>query len=62
MPANPAPTMTTSSSSVSALSVGFVSIADYGILPPALKRFREQFPKVDVQLHELTTEIGRAHV
>ena len=38
------------------LSVGFVSIADYGVLPPALKRFREQFPHVEVQLHELTTD------
>ncbi len=41
---------------VGTLSVGFVSIADYGILPPALKRFRERFPKIDVQLHELTTD------
>jgi DNA-binding transcriptional LysR family regulator len=54
---------------VGALSVGFVSIADYGILPPALKRFRERFPKVDVQLHELTTDAqikeiraGRLHL
>jgi DNA-binding transcriptional LysR family regulator len=38
------------------LSVGFVSIADYGILPPALKNFRTSFPLVDVQLHELTTD------
>jgi DNA-binding transcriptional LysR family regulator len=36
--------------------VGFVSIAGYGILPPALKRFRERFAQVDVQLHELTTD------
>lgn len=41
---------------VGTLSVGFVSIADYGILPPALKRFRELYPRVDVQLHELTTD------
>ncbi|PZN27314.1 MAG: LysR family transcriptional regulator [Proteobacteria bacterium] len=41
---------------VGTLSVGFVSIAGLSILPPALKRFREQFPKVDVQLHELTTD------
>ncbi|MEJ0098790.1 MAG: LysR substrate-binding domain-containing protein [Pseudomonadota bacterium] len=33
-----------------------MSIADYGILPPALKRFRERFPKIDVQLNELTTD------
>ncbi len=41
---------------VGTLSIGFVSIAGYGILPPALKRFRERFPKIDVQLHELTTD------
>jgi DNA-binding transcriptional LysR family regulator len=41
---------------VGLLSVGFVSIADYGILPPALKSFRLQFPLVEVQLHELTTD------
>ena len=38
------------------LSVGFVSIADYGILPPALKSFRAAFPRVEVELHELTTD------
>jgi DNA-binding transcriptional LysR family regulator len=41
---------------VGLLAVGFVSIADYGILPPALKSFRVQFPLVEVQLHELTTD------
>lgn len=39
------------------LSVGFVSIADYGILPPALKSFRARYPGVEVQLHELTTDV-----
>jgi DNA-binding transcriptional LysR family regulator len=38
------------------LSIGFVSIADYGILPPVLKNFRSSFPLVEVQLHELTTD------
>ncbi|MEJ1966838.1 MAG: LysR substrate-binding domain-containing protein [Gammaproteobacteria bacterium] len=38
------------------LSVGFVSIADYGILPQALRSFRSSFPLVEVQLHELTTD------
>lgn len=38
------------------LSVGFVSIADYGVLPPALKSFRASFPEVQVELHELTTD------
>lgn len=38
------------------LEVGFISIADYNILPTALKRFRSSHPGVDVQLHELTTD------
>ncbi|MFT3905944.1 MAG: LysR family transcriptional regulator [Steroidobacteraceae bacterium] len=38
------------------LSVGFVSIADYGVLPPALKQYRARYPQVEVQLHELTTD------
>jgi DNA-binding transcriptional LysR family regulator len=38
------------------LSVGFVSIADYGILPPALKQFRAACPLIEVHLHELTTD------
>jgi len=41
---------------VGMLSIGFVSIADYGILPPALRNFRSSFPLVEVQLHELTTD------
>jgi DNA-binding transcriptional LysR family regulator len=41
---------------VGTLRVGFVSIADYSILPAALKRFRSQFPLVEFQLHELTTD------
>jgi DNA-binding transcriptional LysR family regulator len=43
--------------SVGTLTVGFVSIADYGILPPALQEFRTRFPAVEVQLHELTTDL-----
>jgi len=41
---------------VGMLAIGFVSIADYGILPPALKSYRAQLPLVEVQLHELTTD------
>ncbi|MDT0497319.1 LysR family transcriptional regulator [Algiphilus sp. W345] len=41
---------------VGVLSVGFVSIADYSILPPALSHFRARCPRVEVQLHELTTD------
>lgn len=39
------------------LSVGFVSIADYGLLPPSLKCFRTRYPGVIVELIELTTNI-----
>ncbi|MBL8265089.1 LysR family transcriptional regulator [Steroidobacter sp.] len=41
---------------IGTLAIGFVSIADYGILPPALKSFRSSYPLVEVQLHELTTD------
>ncbi|MET0292347.1 MAG: LysR family transcriptional regulator [Steroidobacteraceae bacterium] len=41
---------------VGTLAVGFVTIADYGALPPALKAFRARWPRVEVQLHELTTD------
>ena len=41
---------------VGTVSIGFVSIADYGILPPALKEFRSLYPAVEVHLHELTTD------
>lgn len=41
---------------VGTLTVGFVSIADYSILPTALKRFRAGYPLADVQLQELTTD------
>ncbi|MBS0448706.1 MAG: LysR family transcriptional regulator [Proteobacteria bacterium] len=38
------------------LSIGFVSITDFGLLPAALKRFREAWPGIAVHLHELTTD------
>ena len=38
------------------LSIGFVSIADYNVLPSGLKHFRSLYPAVEVQLHELTTD------
>lgn len=38
------------------LSIGFISIADYSVLPPALRQFRNKYPSVSVQLHELTTD------
>ena len=42
---------------IGTLSIGFVSIADYSILPATLKRFRTNFPLIEVQLHELTTDV-----
>ena len=38
------------------LDVGFISIADYNVLPAALQNLRETSPGVAVQLHELTTD------
>lgn len=46
----------TGSGEIGQLSVGFVSIADYGLLPRALKAFRSRHPQIDVHLHELTTD------
>lgn len=42
---------------IGTVSIGFVSIADYSILPSTLKRFRASFPLVEVELHELTTDV-----
>lgn len=39
-----------------ALAIGFVSTADYHVLPLALKQFRRSHPGVQVQLRELTTD------
>lgn len=41
---------------IGSVSVGFVSIADYSVLPAALQSFRVRFPQAEVQLHELTTD------
>jgi DNA-binding transcriptional LysR family regulator len=37
------------------LAIGFVGSAMYTLLPEILRVFREQFPAVELQLHELTT-------
>jgi DNA-binding transcriptional LysR family regulator len=39
------------------LSLTFVSTADYSILPPVLREFREQFPQVHIDLREATTDV-----
>ncbi|MFZ6873487.1 LysR family transcriptional regulator [Undibacterium sp. Di27W] len=39
------------------LSLAFVSIADYSILPPALREFRRHHADVHIELREATTDI-----
>ncbi len=38
------------------LAVGLVSAANYNLLPPTLRRFRRDFPSVEVELREMTTQ------
>lgn len=40
---------------VGRLAIGFVDSATYTLLPDILRVFREQFPAVELRLHELTT-------
>lgn len=39
------------------LSLAFVSTADYSILPPCLREFRENYPHVQIDLREATTDV-----
>lgn len=39
------------------LSLSFVSTADYSILPPLLREFRERHPQVQIDLREATTDV-----
>ncbi len=39
------------------LSLAFVSIADYSVLPPALRDFRERYPQVQIDLREATSDV-----
>ena len=39
------------------LALAFVSTADYSVLPPFLREFRERFPQVQIDLREATTDI-----
>jgi DNA-binding transcriptional LysR family regulator len=41
---------------VGRLAIGFVDSATYTVLPDILRIFREQFPAVELRLHELTTQ------
>ena len=40
---------------VGQLAIGFVDSATYTVLPDILRVFREQFPAVELRLHEMTT-------
>jgi DNA-binding transcriptional LysR family regulator len=39
------------------LSLAFVSVADYSILPPTLRAFRQSHPDVSIELREATTDV-----
>lgn len=39
------------------LTLSFVSTADYSVLPPLLREFRERFAHVQIELREATTDV-----
>jgi len=39
------------------LALAFVSTADYSVLPPLLREFRERYPQVQIDLREATTDV-----
>ncbi|MDO9218940.1 MAG: LysR family transcriptional regulator, partial [Lacisediminimonas sp.] len=39
------------------LTVAFVSIADYSVLPQFLRRFRLRYPQVQIDLREATSDV-----
>ncbi|MEM9485977.1 MAG: LysR substrate-binding domain-containing protein [Cyanobacteria bacterium P01_F01_bin.116] len=49
-------TQQTDRGEVGRLEIAFVSSAMYSLLPNYLKQFREQYPQVDIVLHELSTK------
>jgi DNA-binding transcriptional LysR family regulator len=46
----------TSRGELGQISIGFVGSATYNILPVMLQRFRDRYPNVRIDLHELTTD------
>ncbi|TFW27543.1 LysR family transcriptional regulator [Massilia horti] len=39
------------------LSLAFVTLADYSVLPPFLRRYRAAYPGVAIELHEATSDV-----
>jgi DNA-binding transcriptional LysR family regulator len=46
----------TSRGELGKISIGFVGSATYNILPVMLQQFRDRYPHVQIELHELTTD------
>jgi DNA-binding transcriptional LysR family regulator len=46
----------TSRGELGQISIGFVGSATYNILPVMLQKFHDQYPQVQIELHELTTD------
>jgi DNA-binding transcriptional LysR family regulator len=46
----------TSRGELGQISIGFVGSATYNILPLILHQFRDRYPQVQIELHELTTD------
>jgi DNA-binding transcriptional LysR family regulator len=46
----------TSRGELGQISIGFVGSATYNILPVMLQKFRDRYPNVRIELHELTTD------
>ncbi|TXI89562.1 MAG: LysR family transcriptional regulator, partial [Burkholderiaceae bacterium] len=45
------------SGEIGKLSLAFVSIADYSVLPPSLRAYRQVFPQVEIELREATSNV-----